>query len=160
MSRLVPLFLILAIAPTAMAEKPPIDPELAETIRETEGMPEMFARCMGYWQWFGQYLEANGQPASGEYVRTYANGAQTAALWLLAAQYQVENPDKPPRRLGEFGHHLEGPADLERLRMAALAETGDSEAIEQANAHCLEVAQASHPLLQSLRKEMLLEAGE
>lgn len=142
------------LAPVQAGDNPP-PPGLADTLNGSEESATALARCKGYWTWLSDIARTTGQPASADYLKTFANGAQTTALWIHSIKFQVDHPDEPPRTLGSFQPLIDGPADVEKMRMAALFEAQDTQAINQTAELCRALAEASDPILQELRKNLL-----
>ena len=158
------LVLTILLAPLAYAQDAPTSAateteesatQMADALQNAGQLASMFAGCEGFFTFMAEFSNSSGKPAGADYIRTFANGSRTAALWLLAAKYAADNPSKPPRRLGEFASLVEGPAEVERLRFTALAEAGDIEPIEQQSKLCTEALAAFDPILQQLRTQTL-----
>lgn len=121
-----------------------------------EGSGELaatFARCAGYWTWFSEFNKRDGKPAVADYIRMYANGAYTSALWVLASEYALENQGGEPRTYGSFGELIDGPMEVERLRMTALEELDDIDAIKQQHASCEALTEGSEEIIKLIRQE-------
>jgi len=122
------------------------------TLGESAQLAASFARCAGYWTWLSESTRRDGKPAGADYLNTYANGAYSSALWLLATRYAAENAEGPPRTYGSFGALIEGPRELERLRMTALEESGDIESISAAHTICEALTEGSETILSEMRQ--------
>lgn len=112
------------------------DESLHEMVRESAGAATLLSRCQGYWTWVAALQDSTGKAATAEFLRGYANGAQIGALWLHAAKYQVDNPERPARPLGDFSFLVDGPAETEANRLAALLEHGDATALKEMGDLC------------------------
>lgn len=153
--RTIALTLALLLATTSAQADDKGNADLAATLKDADGMAKTFASCEGFFTFMADFSRNNGQPASADYLKTFANGSRTAALWLLSAKYQLDNPDLPGRRLGDFAQLIDGPAETERLRFAALAEVGDMEPIEEQSQLCKDMLAAFDPILQQFRQQFL-----
>lgn len=133
-------------------------PGLAEEFPEPDApalreMTADYARCAGFWTWFSEWSIRSGKPASGAYIKTYANGAYTSALWLMSTHYFLENPGAPPRTYGSFGPAIDGLVETERLRLTALEEQADGQALLDRHGRCEAMTAGSEAIIQEMRKE-------
>lgn len=152
--RTIVLSLALLLASSAHADDK-ANAELAAAMEDADGLAKTFASCEGFFTFMADFSRNNGQQASADYLKTFANGSRSAALWLLATKYQLDNPDAPARRLGDFGLLVDGPAETERLRFAALAEIGDMAPLEQQSELCKDMLAAFDPIMQQFRQRTL-----
>jgi hypothetical protein len=142
----------------AVAAQSQTDPRPAEAVRDSEKIANELARCNGYWEWLADAAEQMGRPSGAELLKTYANGARVGALWILSTKYQVDNPNSPPLTLGAFANLVEGPAEIERIRLNALLEGNDQAALNAMGEYCRNLATAVDPILQLARKQILAPA--
>ncbi len=115
----------------------------------------MFSQCVAYWDWLADYSRENRKPAESEYLHSYSTGARISALWLLSVQYKIDNPDAPAQKLSVFNSTVEGIASTEMLRLEALAEGGDEEALSEASQRCVTATKAAEVIIEDLRKQQV-----
>lgn len=121
--------------------------------RDNSKMVQAFITCAGMYQWTAQGLESAGKPSAAEHMRGLGRGAQTAALWVLAADHSVKYQDDKSRSLGEWKDYVLPQIETERIRIAALSEMEDYEGINSIMTMCTEINPAQAEIVQGLRKQ-------
>lgn len=147
-----PLFALGLCFPFVSAAAPPEVPApLPQGVESINEMAASLAGCAGFWTWLSESTRRGGKPAAADYIKTYANGAYSSALWLLAAQYALENQDGEPRTYGSFGGSIDGSMEIERLRLTALEESEDMAEIERRYVECEALTSVSEMILKDMR---------
>lgn len=150
------IVLVLALVlPGSVCAQDSAESELKEILKSADQLANGFASCEGFFTFMSGFSRDQDKDAAAQYIKTFANGSRTAALWLLSSKYQADNPTLPPRKLGDFSQLVDGPAETERLRFAALAESGETALLEQQATQCHEMLAAFDPILQQFRQQML-----
>lgn len=118
----------------------------------TELSVRIFVKCAGLYEWSSEFLRSAGKPSSADYMHNMHNGAVTTAQWFLATQYIADNPDKPPRRLGDFSKQVDPWVEGELLRYRALAENEDTATLESDMAMCTEASEVQGDVIKTIRE--------
>lgn len=138
--------LVLVFMPClALAEN-----ESSEKIDVTE-TANFFANCAGVWDFNADVMEADGKPATAERLHNMGNGAQTAALWLLASQHAL-NAGKATK-YGSWLDMVTPKREDARLRLRGLAEMSEFKQIETESNACLGAAAEQEGILTMMRED-------
>lgn len=110
-----------------------------------------FGNCAGVWDFYSDTMAADAKPSASEQFRNTGNGAQTAALWVLASAHALESGEATT--YGSWTDLVAPKRESARVRMHALAEIGDFATIKAEGEMCTEALTEQENILQTMRKE-------
>ncbi len=114
-------------------------------------MINIFARCSGVYEVTSEFYKVTGEPATAEYVHNLANGAASAAMYLLGQESVLKG--NPPKPYGEFMPYVEDLADGPKSSMRALLEMKDTKQFLKRFQDCAALIEAQEAALQALRND-------
>lgn len=112
-----------------------------------------FAICAGFFSYMAESFTKENKPETATYMHTLENGAKTSALYLLAAQYQLDNPNAPRKKLIDFEPVIEGRIEVSIIRMRALEENADVESMTQQSNECVALLPVQEKIIVQLKKQ-------
>lgn len=143
------------IALAILAAAPAIAQESVEyTERDRRGLTEMvntFSRCSGVYEAVSEFYRSLGELATAEHVHNLANGAASAAMYLLGQENIAKGG--PPRPYGDFMPYVEGLADSSKTFVKALVEMQATEEVLKHFQDCAALVEAQEAALQALRDD-------
>jgi len=128
----------------------------ADEIGDVTEVVNFYGNCAGVWDFHADLQAAEGKPASAEQLRNMGNGAQTAALWLLANKHSLDTGKATT--YGSWDDLVRPRRENGKLRMHALAEQQDFETIKAESQACLDAAEAQEKVLQMMREDRVRQA--
>lgn len=141
-------FLLLAL-PSRAADKQADDLDATAAVN-------FFGNCAGVWDFAAEAMAADGKHATAEQFRNTGNGAQTAALWMLAITESAKTGRAT--RYGSWLPLVEPRRDSGKLRMHALTEQGRQEEVTAELEACLAALEDQEGILQQMRADRVREA--
>ncbi|MFP7721413.1 hypothetical protein [Lysobacter sp. A3-1-A15] len=124
------------------------------TSEESREFADQLTMCAGYYGWLEEAAQALGRPAAADHIRGYRNGAKSAALYLEALAFRLDNPDAPARTYGSFSPLVDGPIESSKIRIRALQEAGNEEQIARMDQECEDLKEATGGIITLIREEM------
>jgi hypothetical protein len=121
---------------------------------ESVEMANQFSHCAGFWDFMAETSTAEGKPKQGEFFHTYANGARTAAGYVLSLAYALAHPGEPGRAYGSWGAMIDGRAEAEKIRMGALMEADDGDGLAATGELCKGLLPAQEAAVQAIREQI------
>lgn len=147
------LMLLLLLAATDISS---LSKEDRDTIANARESANTYADCAGWWDFMSQWQAEKNNPASAEQLRNLGNGAQTAALWIYGQAHSLEStkrvtygtwlPVVQPRREGAL------------LRLKALSEQDDVEAIKETGRVCTALLEGQQKAIDAIRADTVQQA--
>lgn len=135
-----------------------------DLLEDSEVATQVLSRCQGFWTWSADSMLAIGKPETSKFLQGYARGANIGALWLHATKFQSDHPSRQAKPLGDFKFLVEGPAEIESQRLAALQEMGDADEFKNELESMMELCQSTLPLVeqigQMMRQQFVTEESE
>jgi hypothetical protein len=125
----------------------------AEEKQQNTDMVNEFSRCHAAFEVSSAILKRTGQPANAEKAHQLANGAHSAALYLLAQERLAEG--KEPKPLGEFSVYVDGIAETYSTELLASIEAEDTSVLSKALETCLELGPLQEQIVQLIRNEFV-----
>ncbi len=127
--------LLFALAIPSSAYPQDTDDALsAEEKRQNTELVNAFSRCHAVFEFSSEILRRTEQPANAEKAHQLANGAHTAALYLLAHEHLAEG--KEPKPYGEFSVYVDGISETYTTDLLASSKPKDPSFLNKAIETC------------------------
>jgi len=117
-----------------------------------------FGNCAGVWDFLSDVAQSEGKSATAEQLHNMGNGAQTAALWLLANKHSIDTGKATT--YGSWMDLVQPRRESGRLRMHALTEQSSFDTVSAESNACLEAASEQESILQMMRNDRVRQAQE
>src|SRR5262245_43377425 len=117
--------------------------EATLTQEDQRGLTETintFSRCAGVYEVTSEFYKATNQPATAEHVHNLANGAASAAMYLLGQENVIK--DGPPRPYGDFMRYVDGLKETAMVAMRSALELGDTDGFLKRFKECAALVEA------------------
>lgn len=147
MSKLLVLTALTLLASNAVAQT---------TRKDAQDMAKTYADCAGIWDWHSELNKSDGRNAVAEQLRNTGNGAEFAAMWILASHHGIEM--KEVTRYGTWKEMTRPIRESGALRMKGLAELDDQEGIKAAFDLCVALVDGQERVLTEARRDRALES--
>jgi hypothetical protein len=125
--------------------------ESTPTREQATDMANALARCAGIYEGASQMMREAGQVASAQELHEQYNGAAVAAQYVLSADYNGRNPDKPQRTLGEFAEYVSSVAGAAITSFHSWMEQDDHKRVGSEMETCIALQEAQKVLIQAMR---------
>lgn len=134
----------------------PCNAMAAEDLGDVTEAVNFFGNCAGVWDFMSDAMVADGKPAAAEQMRNTGNGAQTAALWILASKHNLDTGNATT--YGSWMDLVRPRRENGRLRMHALVEIEDLSTIEAEAGACFDALGDQENILQLMRQDRVRQA--
>lgn len=129
-------------APAALADAP-VSPEDARQIAMA------LANCAGVWDAMSEAAASDNKPASAEQFHNIGNGAETAAMWVLASHLAIT--EKKATTYGSWSELTRPKRESAKTMILALAEQKAEEGITEEAERCNAMLPEQENILQMMR---------
>ncbi|HHW4679879.1 MAG TPA: hypothetical protein ACQGQX_00075 [Xylella taiwanensis] len=134
----------------ALAAGPVKSPPVGITENQAEESAMMLANCAGVWDWMANLEKIAGKSSNVEQFHNKANGAEAAAMWVLASQHYVATGKTASDTHWKSLTGAKREAGL--IHMNALAEPGKENASVAAIKTCQGMLKYQENILQLMRR--------
>lgn len=112
------------------------------------------SECAGFYDYMAdlKHLATPDSKATIEHARNLARGARVAAAYLLYLEYSTK-PGRPPKKLGDFFQYPDSLSQVERVRLAALAESQKNQVVKDKGDACNANLEFQQSVLQEMRDQ-------
>ena len=143
--------LITGVAALVSGTSPMLE---AEDLADSAATDEInaFSDCAGYYAYMSEVSRAMDETASAEFLRKLANGADAAALYLLAEDYSKKRGERRP--YSDFQPYVAGRIEVQVAIFRASAEQRQDAKISQAGERCESLRPKQESLVQKIRNEL------
>ncbi len=148
--------LLLLLAPAAHCQED--SPLAGFDTKEAEKLAMGMAKCAGLWDWLASGLEAEGKPASAQQMHNIGNGAETAAMWILANHHLITSGKRTT--YGSWSPLTAPKREAAVTWLNSMAEIGDLERINEESATCQSLLEAQESVIQMMRRDQVDAAQE
>ena len=138
----------------ALAQVPA--PESPVSSEDAQQIAMLLATCAGVWDAMSEGAASNESPASAEQLRNMGNGAETAAMWVLASHMAMT--EKKATKYGSWSELTRPKRESGKTMIRALAENSGQKEINAELELCQTLLTEQEKILQRMRMDRVRQA--